>query len=67
MPNLICLVKDRERYTFMWEDGDGSAVLQVFGRFAANPDLSFTWYDAAILAQKVRRYEDEAKRRAASK
>jgi hypothetical protein len=24
------------------------------GRFASNPELSFTWYDAAVLSQKVR-------------
>jgi hypothetical protein len=26
----------------------------VLGRFASNPELSFTWYDAAVLSQKVR-------------
>jgi hypothetical protein len=26
----------------------------VLGRYASNPDLSFTWYDAAMLSQKVR-------------
>lgn len=25
-----------------------------FGRFAANPELSFGWMDAAVLAQKIR-------------
>jgi hypothetical protein len=24
------------------------------GRFASNPNLSFTWYDAAVLSQKIR-------------
>jgi hypothetical protein len=28
--------------------------LRVLGRFASNPELSFTWYDAAVLSQKVR-------------
>jgi hypothetical protein len=28
-------------------------VLQTLGRFAANEELSFSWYDAAVLTQKV--------------
>jgi len=26
-----------------------------FGRFASDPELSFSWYDAALLSQRVRR------------
>ena len=29
------------------------------GRYASNPDLSFTWYDAAILSQKIRQESQE--------
>ena len=29
-------------------------ALRTLGRFASNPELSFTWYDAAVLSQKVR-------------
>jgi hypothetical protein len=28
--------------------------LRVLGRYASNPDLSFSWYDAAVLSQKIR-------------
>jgi hypothetical protein len=28
--------------------------LRTLGRFASNPELSFTWYDAAVLSQKIR-------------
>ena len=38
--NVLALVKGAERYVFL--------------RFASNPDLSFTWYDAAVLSQKIR-------------
>jgi hypothetical protein len=30
------------------------------GQYAADKDLSFTWYDAAVLSQKVRRLKEEA-------
>ena len=33
---------------------DGETVLRTLGRFASNPELSFTWYDAAVLSQRIR-------------
>jgi len=29
-------------------------VLRKFGQFSANKELSFSWYDAATLSQRVR-------------
>ncbi len=26
----------------------------MLGRYASNPELSFSWYDAAVLSQKIR-------------
>ena len=57
--NVIVLWKNNgERYVFMYHDGRESEVLQTCGRFATNPELSFTWFDAAALAKRVR--EDAA-------
>jgi hypothetical protein len=52
--NVLALVKGAERYVFLYDDASRSDALRVLGRFASNPDLSFTWYDAAVLSQKVR-------------
>jgi hypothetical protein len=60
--NVLALVKDAERYVFVYEAASVTAALQTLGRFASDPDLSFTWYDAAILSQKIRALE--ASRRA---
>jgi hypothetical protein len=30
-------------------------MLRTFGRYASDPELSFSWYDAAVLSQKLRR------------
>lgn len=51
---LILYVKGEERYSFLWDTEQQPEVLRQFGRFASNPDLSFTWYDAAVCSQKVR-------------
>jgi len=52
--NVIALVKGGERYVFLFDDDSRDEVVRTLGRHAANPDLSFSWYDAAVLAQKVR-------------
>ena len=52
--NVLALVKGNERYVFLFDDDNRVEMLRQFGRFAANPDLSFTWYDAAVMSQKIR-------------
>lgn len=52
--NVIALVKDSERYVFLFDDDSIAATLKQFGKFAADKALNFTWYDAAILSQKMR-------------
>lgn len=59
--NVLALVKGQERYVFLYDDESRAETLRVLGRFASNPELSFTWYDAAVLSQKIRQ---EAERRA---
>ena len=58
--NVIALVKDSERYIFLYDDESSATLLQNLGKFAANPDLSFSWYDAAVLSQKVRTLKRES-------
>lgn len=52
--NVLALVKGAERYIFLYDDDNRSELLRTLGRYASNPDLSFSWYDAAVLSQKVR-------------
>ena len=51
----IRLVKDGgEQYIFRYRPNRLTELLRTFGRFAANKELSFTWYDAAVLSEKAR-------------
>lgn len=52
--NVLALVKGRERYIFLFDDSQRADALRTLGRFASNTELSFSWYDAAVLSQKVR-------------
>ncbi len=52
--NVLALVKGEERYVFLYDDERKSEALRTLGRFASNPELSFSWYDAAVLSQRIR-------------
>lgn len=52
--NVLALVKNSERYVFLYDDESPDALLRTLGRYASDEELSFTWYDAAVLSQKIR-------------
>lgn len=58
--NVLALVKGEERYIFLFDDQRRSEALRTLGRFASNPELSFSWYDAAVLSQRIRQTVPEA-------
>lgn len=51
--NCTMLVRGAERYVFLWRRQDATELLRVFGSFAGDTELSFTWLDAARLSQRV--------------
>jgi len=60
--NVIALVKGGERYVFLFDDDSREQTLRTLAEYASNPDLSFSWYDAAMLGQKVRRTSSHQRR-----
>ena len=60
--NVLALVKGRERYIFLYDDANRAETLRTLGRFASNPSISFTWYDAAVLSQRIRQESRQAER-----
>jgi hypothetical protein len=52
--NVLAIVKGEERYIFLFDDDNRKETLRQLGRYAMNPDLSFTWFDAAVVSQKIR-------------
>lgn len=58
--NVLALVKDGERYVFLYDESSTSQVLQTLGRYAADPELNFSWYDAAVLSQRVRHLQHDS-------
>jgi hypothetical protein len=52
--NVLALVKGKERFIFLFDDQNRDETLRQLARFAADPELDFTWYDAAMLSRKIR-------------
>jgi len=58
--NVLALVKGEERYVFLYSDSNRAETLRTLGRYASDPELSFSWYDAAVLSQKIRQQSQKA-------
>jgi len=57
--NVLALVKDNQRYVFLFDDESHDELLCRLGESASDEELNFTWYDAAVLSQRVRQMRDE--------
>ncbi len=52
--NVLAMIKGTERYVFFYDDENRVETLRTLGRYAADPELSFSWYDAAVMSKKIR-------------
>lgn len=43
-----------ERYIWLWLEGEEEGLFNHFGRFAEDPELSFSFRDADVCRQRVR-------------
>ncbi len=57
--NVLALVRNGQRYIFLYDDNSVRQVLSQLAEFAGDPELDFTWYDAATLSQRVRDLQSE--------
>jgi hypothetical protein len=51
--NVLALIKGEERYIYVYDDASCSPLLETFRTQAADPSLSLSWFDAAVLTQKA--------------
>jgi hypothetical protein len=51
--NILALIKGHERYVFVYDDASRDLLLDTFRDQAADPRLSFSWFDAAVLTDKA--------------
>src|SRR5260370_14670247 len=51
--NVVALRKMGETFVFFYDDEDAEATIRTLAQFAADPDLNFSWHDAAVLSRDV--------------
>ncbi len=51
--NVIGITHGPERYVWIYDNGQEREVMRIAGRFAADPELSFTWYHAAVITTVI--------------
>lgn len=54
-PIVVAFSKGNEKYVFMFTKATASKTLRSVGRFATNPELPFSWHDAAVVSQEIRK------------
>lgn len=57
--NVLALVRDGQRYVFLYDDNSIEQVQEKMAEFAADHELDFTWYDAAVLSERVRQLQQQ--------
>ena len=57
--NVLALIKGEERYVFLYDDESADRLLQTLGEYASDPELSFSWYDAAVMSQRIGKLRSE--------
>ena len=52
--NVLALIKGEEYYIYIYDDGGRQLLVDVLQDQAANPDLTLSWFDAAVLSDRAR-------------
>jgi hypothetical protein len=52
--NVLALFKDKDRYIYIYDDESRAELIDCFRNQAADPEMNFNWFDAAVLTDKAR-------------
>ncbi len=57
--NVLALVKGVERFIFVYDDDSRAELLDAVRDAAADPRLTLSWFDAALLVERAKRQTAE--------
>jgi hypothetical protein len=52
--NVLHHITATDKYIYVFDDANRDATLRQIAQHAADPELSLTWRDAAMLSKKIR-------------
>ncbi len=57
--SVLALIRGKERFVYVYDDDSREELIEAIRAQAANPAVSLSWYDAAVLAERARQQADE--------
>ena len=57
--SVLALIRGKERFVYVYDDESREELADAIRAQAANPALSLTWYDAAVLTSRARQQAAE--------
>ena len=60
--SVLALIRGRERYVYVYDDASREDLVEAIRAQAADPAVSLSWYDAAVLVERARQQTQEAGR-----
>jgi hypothetical protein len=52
--NVLALYRGAERFIYVYDDDSRGELLTVIRNAAADPSVSLSWHDAAVLTERAR-------------
>ena len=52
--NVVAIIRGNEQYVILYRDGLEADVVRQLGVWASEPELEFTWFNAAKAAREIR-------------
>jgi hypothetical protein len=56
--NVLALFKGDERYIFVYDDDSRDTLVDDIRHKAADPTIPISWFDAAVLTERIRNQEE---------
>jgi hypothetical protein len=56
---ILTLIKGDEKYIFIYDQAGEQDTIRKLGKFAMDTSLSFSWFDAATLRQRMKWMKDQ--------
>lgn len=51
--NVLALIKDEERYVYVYDEESRDTLLQLFRDQAGDPEMTLNWFDAAVRTHRI--------------
>lgn len=57
--SVLALIRGKERFVYVYDDESREELIEAIRAQAADPTVSLSWYDAAVLVERARQQADD--------